>query len=979
MKTHNHPFFVALLYPVIVLLTALPSPAQTPPQTVLELGKPLERTIRGSETHSFTFDVKAAHYARAEVEQKNIDVVVSLFAPGGKLVVEMDGKDGRLWREAVSCIAEKDGVYRVEITPYGLSDKVGSYTVRLAEMRLSKLLDRKRLEAEAHLSAGRRFYEQGEAKRFDASREYYAAAGLWHMLDEKEWLAVTVLNLGWTYYFQRKTEMSIEACKLAEQLFKKTKDRVGESKSLKWLGVIHYNHLRELAEAENYFEQTLAVQKEIKDLAGMGQTLTDLGLVSSDTQRYEKAQKYYEQALEVRRQLADRKGEGQTLSELGVLLFRLKEYVRADEYFKRALLISRETNDIRFEMKIQIDMSIFYSFYKEYENARACYDQALMLARQINDRGVEGIIYWNLFSLYSVHLTKPNIAVFYGKKAVDVYQGIFGANNNLDKNTLQVKIFQYRRLSDYLISLGRLSEARLVLDLLKGEEYEQLTRSGAKADTVPYSEAEASLIAKIENLVSLERERKDVQKLETRTSKQEAKLEQLRIDIAAANRAFDAALDALGKSESSASARVDEIKGEQEIQSALQSLGRETKSGIVALYTVLGFDEEKFVSPDSQVKKGMRNTSAPARSKFGWVIMVTDRSYKAYPIDVSNLNDLVFQFRDTLTSERYDPKPLAEKIYTAIFRQASPKLKRTLEDDLRDYLGSNKDKTLMWSLDGVLRYIPMSALHDGKQYLVENYRNVVFTKQSFLWLTKESQADWQALGLGVSEKRETFDALPGVKTELETIVREADRQTGIMNGSIKLNDNFKKQMFFNTVGNGTFPVVHIASHYSFNAAQQDASFLLLGDGRLTFSELKENKNLFGTVDLLTLSACDTGVSGNGKEAEGFAYLAQSLGAKSVIASLWKVSDAGTPELMVRFYKLKADNPRITKGEAFRQAQLSLLYADSTSSNQTAGGPRSEVVPTKGKNEELPLFVKDAKRPFAHPHYWASFVLIGNWR
>jgi len=70
----------------------------------------------------------------------------------------------------------------------------------------------------------------------------------------------------------------------------------------------------------------------------------------------------------------------------------------------------------------------------------------------------------------------------------------------------------------------------------------------------------------------------------------------------------------------------------------------------------------------------------------------------------------------------------------------------------------------MWSLDGVLRYIPMAALHDGKQYLVENYRNVVFTKQSFLWLTKENQTDWNALGLSVSEKRENFDALPGVKT-----------------------------------------------------------------------------------------------------------------------------------------------------------------------------------------------------------------------
>jgi CHAT domain-containing protein len=334
-----------------------------------------------------------------------------------------------------------------------------------------------------------------------------------------------------------------------------------------------------------------------------------------------------------------------------------------------------------------------------------------------------------------------------------------------------------------------------------------------------------------------------------------------------------------------------------------------------------------------------------------------------------------------LASDRYDPRPLAEKIYTAIFRQTSAKQKRTLEEDLRTHLAGHKDKTIMWSLDGVLRYIPMAALHDGRKYLVEDYRNVVFTQQSFLWLTKENQPDWHALGLGLSERRENFDALPGVKTELETIIREPERKTGIINGSIRLNSSFRKQVFFNTVTNGSYPVVHIASHYSFNPAQQEASFLLLGDGRLSFAELKENKNLFGTVDLLTLSACDTATTGNGKEAEGFAYLAQSLGAKSVIASLWKVSDSGTPELMIRFYKRIAENQNITKGEAFRWAQLSLLYGSVSTADDLGSGKheRTEVMKMKTNKSELTPFIKDAKRPLAHPHYWSSFVLIGNWR
>ena len=220
--------------------------------------------------------------------------------------------------------------------------------------------------------------------------------------------------------------------------------------------------------------------------------------------------------------------------------------------------------------------------------------------------------------------------------------------------------------------------------------------------------------------------------------------------------------------------------------------------------------------------------------------------------------------------------------------------------------------------------------------------------------------------------------MPSVKTELETIVREPDKPNGVLEGKIELDGNFQKQKFFSIVRGGSFPVVHIASHYSFNPTKLDESFLLIGDGNLTFAEMKEKQNLFGALDLLTLSACDTGVSGNGKEAVGFAYLAQSLGAKSVIASLWKVSDTGTPELMIRFYKLRAENPSMPKGEAFRRAQLSLLGAETKNARNTNSN-RSGVVDFGGKKIELPLYQKDEKKPFAHPHYWSSFVLIGIWR
>jgi CHAT domain-containing protein len=75
--------------------------------------------------------------------------------------------------------------------------------------------------------------------------------------------------------------------------------------------------------------------------------------------------------------------------------------------------------------------------------------------------------------------------------------------------------------------------------------------------------------------------------------------------------------------------------------------------------------------------------------------------------------------------------------------------------------------------------------------------------------------------------------------------------------------------------------------------------------------------------------------------EGFAYIAQTLGAKSVMTSLWQVSDERTQELMLKFYQIKKEQPKMPKGEAFRKAQLSLLNGTTTTKTETAEGTEKQ--------------------------------------
>jgi CHAT domain-containing protein len=283
----------------------------------------------------------------------------------------------------------------------------------------------------------------------------------------------------------------------------------------------------------------------------------------------------------------------------------------------------------------------------------------------------------------------------------------------------------------------------------------------------------------------------------------------------------------------------------------------------------------------------------------------------------------------------------------------------------------------MWSLDGALRYVPMAALYDGKRYLVERFRNVVFTPASQSRLKDPVSPDWRGLGVGVSLAHDKFQPLPNVPHELLSIINADPKASdGVLPGTVKLDADFTLDDF-RTELRKRYSIVHVASHFDFSPGVDGNSFLLLGDGgRLTLEQFRSMPQVLQGVELLTLSACDTAVGGedaDGKEVEGFAVLAQRQGAKAVVATLWAVADESTALLMREFYRLRMSDPRITKAGALREAQLALLYGKIRGGSSPDRGARA-VLPTSNAS-----FVTDPQRPYAHPYFWAPFLLMGNWK
>ena len=152
-------------------------------------------------------------------------------------------------------------------------------------------------------------------------------------------------------------------------------------------------------------------------------------------------------------------------------------------------------------------------------------------------------------------------------------------------------------------------------------------------------------------------------------------------------------------------------------------------------------------------------------------------------------------------------------------------------------------------------------------------------------------------------------------------------------------------------------LAHFACHAVVDEALPLDSALLLSpadgdEGLLQAWEIAEQVRL--GADLVVLSACETARGGD-RGGEGILGLVRALqvaGARSVVASLWRVDDESAAELMARFYTRLAGG--LPPDEALRQAQLELLHGAVTTVRD-------------GRTVQLRT---------AEPRHWAPFVLIG---
>ncbi|MEH2245689.1 CHAT domain-containing protein [Nostoc sp.] len=248
--------------------------------------------------------------------------------------------------------------------------------------------------------------------------------------------------------------------------------------------------------------------------------------------------------------------------------------------------------------------------------------------------------------------------------------------------------------------------------------------------------------------------------------------------------------------------------------------------------------------------------------------------------------------------------------------------------------------TLVFVLDGPLRNLPMAALYDGKQYLVEKYAVALSVGLQLLNPKPLVKQQLRALTAGLTQPPpgfSKFTPLLAIKSEFDGISKAGVSTTSL------LDRDFKKKNLESEIGAASFNIVHLATHGQFSSRLED-TFILDFDGQIN---VKDFDTLFRSqgktiVELLVLSACQT-ATGDSRAALGLAGAAVRAGARSTIASLWQIDDESTAMFFTAFYR-ELKSGKITKAEAVHRAQLQLL-----------------------------------KHPnYKAPSFWSAYVLIGNW-
>ena len=823
-----------------------------------------------------------------------------------------------------------------------------------------------------------------------ALKKLEQALEIYRQIDDRLNEGKTLEKIHRPYYLVGRYSDTLDSLNQARKIYQEMQDISGEARILGYLGWSYYFVLVNKPKAFEAYNQSLVLYKKLGDRSGQSFIYSQLGWGYYGIGKYQESLDAYNQALALAAEGKDQGAEAYALiyisqpyTELGRQKEAIDSLNKARAIYKALKLPSEEARVLRHlcgtyrdfnknqlaadacEQATSLyvilgdyleagyvtrELGLFYHSIGKNSKALEILNQSLALRRKVGEQGEEARVLSDIGYVLQAN-KKTKLAIAFYKEAVNIREKFRRDLRKLSveeqKLYTEANASTYRSLADLLLSQGRILEAQQVLELLKVQEIQLYTRdarSGQDGNGIAASATEKQVLQTHGTLIAFG------QKVDQCQQTQCSELSQLLDKRDVIRGEFERTVDTLEeqirknrRNDDDATSLKKGLGNPDEIVSA--------QPGTILIYTLVLSDKL-------------------------WVLWAAKggitKSIEVPGVGQEKLSQAVLQYRELMQNPQSSLREVQAKS-TQLYNWLIPQ-------QLQSELKANDIRQLVFSLDHVTRYIPMAALFDGKQYLIERYTTstIISDKTNMRDRLPSGIQNTSVLALGLTQETSDFKALPNVLTELDEIVRESpannpnDKQ-GIYPGLMQLDKGFTWRTLRDNITQ--HQILHIATHGKFEPGNAAASFLVLGDGeKLPIPKIKTLINL-GNLHLVVLSACETALGGSGQDGIEISAISSYFldrGAKAIIASLWAVNDASTSYLMQRLYQNLADSTEqkpITKAEALRAAQLTFIQGNGTATD----GKRSSVEQPQSTNSSQSSISHDLR----HPYYWAPFILIGN--
>lgn len=950
-------------------------------------------TLSLGASHPYRISLARGQVLVVTVEQLGVDVVVSAVAPGRREIAAFNRPTFGWGLETLSVVADASGEYEVRVAAVSPEAPSGRYEIR-AEVRPLRPADRDRFRAERMVVEGHAALEKGALA--EALALFEGAAAKFSRLRERRLEAIALVRVADVRVLQLDSPRALAGFSSAARAAAEAEDRALESEALCW-AAYHEAALGRPADAAKRLDRALELCPP-ENWPTRIATLNNMGYVSFLLGRHQRALEAYQQALPMARAAKIPRLEAWALFGFGLTYWAFNEPEKSIRSYDDALAIFRARRDLFGESVTLQSLSAVYYWSGKAVKALETVEPSIAISRLIGDRPLEALGRNNL-GLAEIALGRNESALEHVRQAYAIWSEfhdprlVFAAYSlGLALEAMGDRVAARRAWED-AVAVSRRFGNRWV----EGESLAALARNelaaGALESARSHAEASVALSESIRGEVASPSLRSTflAEKQDAYAVLVDALLAMRERDPGAdyLSRAFAASERgrARGLVESMAEARIDlsvELpedlrRREAESSARIDRLQKARSSSSVSDDDLARAEEEWEGLVGEIRKRSPRYASltypSPVSMERARGLLDPESALVSY----SASSERVLVFVLTSDSEavvrlKGSPWDLKERIenYVGLISQSADGRWRDLGSRLYADLVAPW-RSLLPARIRRLVIIPEGALHSltfealpvpgsARRYLVEDFAisyapsaTVLQQLRAELTGSREPAAVLAFAAPEVATAAASAGQLDGERFDTSPLPRAASEARMVFGfggpGSRLRSGPEASARFARTAPLDRYRVIHFATHALLSQRAPLRSALVLaaagngpaGPGDDGLLRAREIYGLRLTSDLVVLSACRT-ARGRILWGQGVQGLAQAFfhaGARSLVASLWDVSDRRTEQLMESFYRNLAGG--MSKGDALTLAKRDLLR----------------------------------RKPDLAPRFWAAFVLLGD--